>query len=144
MTALSLAVHELSPAAVSGGSAQAPLRSGFSCCRTQALGVWASAVAACGLSCLTACIIFPDQGSNPCPLHWQVDSLPYHQGSPVIIITCDACSAPRTRPGTEKIPKKHLLDGLMHIRLPGKRSVAVPPGWISQSQRELESQPQTT
>ena len=22
----------------------------------------------------SACGIFPDQGSNPCPLHWQVDS----------------------------------------------------------------------
>ena len=27
--------------------------------------------------------IFPDQGLNPCPLHWQVDSLPLaHHGSP--------------------------------------------------------------
>ena len=27
-----------------------------------------------------ACEIFPDQGSNQCPLHWQVDSYPlYHQ-----------------------------------------------------------------
>ena len=27
--------------------------------------------------------IFPDQGSNPCPLHWQADSQPLrHQGSP--------------------------------------------------------------
>ena len=25
-------------------------------------------------SCSTACGIFLDQGSNPCPLHWQVDS----------------------------------------------------------------------
>ena len=24
-----------------------------------------------GLSCSMACGIFPDQGSNPCPLHWQ-------------------------------------------------------------------------
>ena len=31
----------------------------------------------------TACGIFPDQGSNPCPLHWQADSQPLcHQGSP--------------------------------------------------------------
>ena len=31
----------------------------------------------------TACGIFLDQGSNLCPLHWQVDSLPLsHQGSP--------------------------------------------------------------
>jgi len=30
-----------------------------------------------------ACGIFPDQGSNPCPPHWQEDSLPLsHQGSP--------------------------------------------------------------
>ena len=27
-----------------------------------------------GLSCSEACGIFPDQGLNPCPLHWQVES----------------------------------------------------------------------
>ena len=27
-----------------------------------------------GSSCLRVCGIFPDQGLNPCPLHWQVDS----------------------------------------------------------------------
>ena len=33
-------------------------------------------------SCSMACRIFPDQGSNPCPLHWQADSQPLrHQGS---------------------------------------------------------------
>ena len=42
-----------------------------------------SVVVAHGLSCSTACGIFPDQGSNPCPLHWQADSQPLrHQGSP--------------------------------------------------------------
>ena len=42
-----------------------------------------SAVVAHGPSCSTACGIFPDQGSNPCPLHWQADSQPLrHQGSP--------------------------------------------------------------
>ena len=36
-----------------------------------------------GPSCSVACGIFPDQGSNPCPLHWQADSPPLcHQGSP--------------------------------------------------------------
>ena len=36
-----------------------------------------------GLRCCTACGIFLDQGSNPCLLHWQADSLPLsHQGSP--------------------------------------------------------------
>ena len=34
-------------------------------------------------SCSTAFGIFPDQGLNPCPLHWQADSQPLgHQGSP--------------------------------------------------------------
>ena len=42
-----------------------------------------SVVVAHGLSCSTACGIFPDQGSNPCPVHWQADSYPLrHQGSP--------------------------------------------------------------
>ena len=36
-----------------------------------------------GPSCSVACGIFPVQGSNPCPLHWQADSQPLrHQGSP--------------------------------------------------------------
>ena len=33
-----------------------------------------SAVVGHGPSCLTIYGFFPDQGSNPCPLHWQVDS----------------------------------------------------------------------
>ena len=42
-----------------------------------------SIVVAHGLSCSAVCGIFPDQGSNPCPLHWQADSQPLrHQGSP--------------------------------------------------------------
>ena len=42
-----------------------------------------SAVVAHGPSCSVACGIFPDQGSNLCPLHWQADSQPLrHQGSP--------------------------------------------------------------
>ena len=43
-----------------------------------------SIVVAHRLSCSAACGIFPDQGSNPCPLHWQADSQPLrHQGSPL-------------------------------------------------------------
>ena len=43
-----------------------------------------SVIVAHGPSCSAACGIFPDQGSNPCPLHWQVDSQPLrHQGSPM-------------------------------------------------------------
>ena len=42
-----------------------------------------SVVVAHGPSCSAACGIFPDQGSNQCPLHWQADSQPLrHQGSP--------------------------------------------------------------
>ena len=42
-----------------------------------------SVVVAHGPSCSAACGIFPDQGSDPCPLHWQADSQPLrHQGSP--------------------------------------------------------------
>ena len=35
-----------------------------------------SVVVAHGPSCSAACGIFPDPGSNPCPLHWQADSQP--------------------------------------------------------------------
>ena len=42
-----------------------------------------SAVVAHRPSRSAACGIFPDQGLNPCPLHWQADSQPLrHQGSP--------------------------------------------------------------
>ena len=53
-------------------------------------GVWAPAVTALhsaavahGFSCPMARGTFPDQGSNTCPLHRQMDfHPPYHQGSP--------------------------------------------------------------
>ena len=47
---------------------------GFSSCGTQALEGMGSVVVARGLSCFAACEIFPDQGSNTCPLPWQADS----------------------------------------------------------------------
>ena len=44
-----------------------------------------SVIVAHGPSCSAACGIFPDQGSSPCPLHWQADSQPlHHQGSPTL------------------------------------------------------------
>ena len=56
---------------------------GFSHCGARSPGCAGSVVAAHGLSCSTACGIFPDRGSNLCLLHRQVDSLPLsHQGSP--------------------------------------------------------------
>ena len=46
-----------------------------------------SATVAHGPSRSVACGIFPDRGSNPCPLHWQADSQPLrHQGSPSSIL----------------------------------------------------------
>ena len=40
-----------------------------------------------GVSFSTACGIFPDQGLNPCLLHWQVNSLPVsHQGNPCFLM----------------------------------------------------------
>ena len=66
--------------------AQSSRCGGFVCCRARALGARASVVvvhrlSSCGsralerrLSCSAACGIFSDQGSNPCPLHWQADS----------------------------------------------------------------------
>ena len=46
----------------------------------------ASVVVAHGPSCSAACGMFPDQGLNPCPLHWQADSQPlHHQGSPIFL-----------------------------------------------------------
>ena len=45
-----------------------------------------SVAVAYGPSCSAACGILPDQGPNPCPLHWQADSQPlHHQGSPLDI-----------------------------------------------------------
>ena len=46
-----------------------------------------STIVAHGSSRSVACGIFLDQGSNPCPLHWQADSQPLrHQGSPIYFL----------------------------------------------------------
>ena len=47
-------------------------------------GTQASVVVVPGLSCSTGCGIFPNQGPNPCLLHWQADSWPLsYQRSPI-------------------------------------------------------------
>ena len=49
-------------------------------------GVWAPQLLAHRLSSSAACGIFPDQGANLCPLHWQADSYALdHQGSPIVV-----------------------------------------------------------
>ena len=72
-----------------------------------------SVIVAHGPSCFAACGILPDQGSNPCPLHWQEASQPlHHQGSPPkpnflrelpmlsILILCLCISWSLTHPAT--------------------------------------------
>ena len=91
---------DLSVVAVTGASlhcgAWAFCYGGFSCCRAWALRHAGLVAAASGsgaqaqqlwhmslVSCCVAFGIFPDQGSNPCLLHWQAVSLPLSpQGSP--------------------------------------------------------------
>ena len=85
-----VATHGLSLVAASGGCSSLwcagfslwwllPLRSTGSRRGTSVVvahGLWSagSVVVAHGLSCSMACGIFPDRGSNRCPLHWQTDS----------------------------------------------------------------------
>ena len=100
-----MAAHGLSLVAVSGDTlwcgAGVSGCSCFFCSRAQALGMWASVVAAyrlssCGSQALEcgisgcgapayysmACGIFPIQGSNLCPLHCKANSYPLdYQGS---------------------------------------------------------------
>ena len=50
-------------------------------------GTWASVVVARGLSCPMACGIFLEQGLNPHPLHWRVDSQPVdHERNPRVLL----------------------------------------------------------
>ena len=60
----------------SGCGLQALERLDVSVCGLQAWSAVTSVAAAQELSFPTACAIFPDQGPNPCPLHWQADSYP--------------------------------------------------------------------
>ena len=82
-----VSVRGLSPVAASGGHSSSQC-AGLSLSRPLLLRSTGSRRAgsvtvAHGPSCSAACGILPDQGSNPCPLHWQADSQPLlHQGSP--------------------------------------------------------------
>ena len=82
-----VSVRGLSPVAVSGGHSSSRC-AGLSPSRPLSLRSpgsrrAGSAIVAHRPSCSAACGIFPDQGSNPCPMHWQADSQPLrHQGSP--------------------------------------------------------------
>ena len=72
--ALCCCLQAFSRWAISRFRAQAsPCRS-FSHFRAWGLGHVGSVVVSQGLSCSMSCGIFLDNGSNPCPLHWQVNS----------------------------------------------------------------------
>ena len=81
-----VSVRGLSPVAASGGHSSSRW-AGLSLSRPLLLRSTGSrragsAIVAHGPSCSAAYGIFPDQGLNPCPLHWQADSQPLrHQGS---------------------------------------------------------------
>ena len=83
-----VSVRGLSPVAASGGHSSSQC-AGLSLSRPLLLRSTGSrhagsVVVAHGPSCYAAHGILPDQGSNPCPLHWQADSQPLrHQGSPI-------------------------------------------------------------
>ena len=64
-----------------------------------------------GVSCSMACGIFLDQGSNPCLLHWQTNSLPLsHQETPEITFLYNfAYALPFHFPSTYLILNKAFL-----------------------------------
>ena len=82
-------------------SSRSSRRGGSSYCGAQALGCAGSVVVAHRLICPVACGIFPDQGSNRCPLHWQADSYPLdHPGSPMNTILPGLLTPSRQKLGT--------------------------------------------
>ena len=103
----------LSPAAASGGHSSSRC-AGLSPSRPLLLRSTGSRRAgsvtvAHGPSCSAACGIFPDQGSNPCPPHWQADSQPLrHQGSPIsLVLSSDF----RFHPMTSSVPVRAFRAG---------------------------------
>ena len=77
--------------------AQALGHGGFSSCSLQALECMQNVVLY-GLSHSVARGIFPDQGLNQCPLHWQADSYPLsQQGSPMVLSTIKCWTGKRKR-----------------------------------------------
>ena len=89
-------------------------------CKAQARGDSGSVALTCGFNCPRPCRIFPDQGSDLWPLHWQVGFQPLdHQGSLVftsfLIKYCCGlnCSVTKFCPTNSLQPH-----GLRHARLP--------------------------
>ena len=97
-----VSVRGLSPVAASGGHSSSrcaglpPSRPLF--LRSTSSRRAGSAIVAHGPSCSAACGIFPDQGSNPRPLHWQADSQPLRdQGSPARVLFNSVATSAKQR-----------------------------------------------
>ena len=119
-----VSVRGLSPVAASGGHSSLQC-AGLSLSRPLLLQSTGSrragsAVVAHGPSRSAACGILPDQGSNPCPPHWQADSQPLrHQGSPRIHFK------------EARAPDSTFLGGSVNCQGLGTRGLAFQlPGWM--------------
>ena len=103
-----VSVWGLSPVAASGGLSSSWC-TGLSLSRPLLLQSTGSrpagsAIVAHGPSHSVACGILPDQGSNPCPLHWQADSQPLrHQGSPALFTIAKTWRQPKCSSTDERI-----------------------------------------
>ena len=88
-----------------------------------------SVIVAHGPSCSAVCGIFPDQGSNLWPLHWQADSQPLcHQGNPPILILLTFPDLECLPPGSsgQNLPRHFSKAGIWlsltwdHLALPAR------------------------
>ena len=101
---------------LSSCSAQASHCVDFSCCEAWALWGVGSVAVAYGLSCSATCGIFLDQGSNPCLLHWQVDSLPPSHQKPYLHLSI---IAPASHPSQLRWPLNSII---RFLKADGKHS----------------------
>ena len=77
-----------------------------------------SAAMAHGPSHSAACGIFPDRGTNPCPLHRQADSQPlHHQGSPTQNHLCDTLETVRARSSVIRVVPSEAVGELLQASL---------------------------
>ena len=74
--------------------------SGFSYCRARGLGCRPQSLWCMRLSCLAGHRIFPDQGWNPCPLHWQQILNPWTTREVLLSFALMLALSPDCRPGS--------------------------------------------
>ena len=82
-------------------------------CRLQVLQHISSEVVVHGLRCSSACGIFPDQGSNPCPLHcrWIIIHCTIREVPYILFYVC--CASSRTHiPQNTRVGCHFLLQGI--------------------------------